>query len=65
MPLDPEGLDEGAELLKGILSEVGDRPRPPLPDDEDTWLKQVAAVTDEVDGLDVAGWVCVVAALRR
>ena len=63
MPLDREGLAEGAELLKGILSEVGDRPRPPLPDDEDTWLKQVAAVTDEVEGLDVAGWLCVVAAL--
>ena len=63
MPLDREGLAEGAELLKGILSEVGDRPRPPLPDDEDTWLKQVAAVTDAVEGLDVAGWLCVVAAL--
>ena len=63
MPLDREGLDEAAELLKGILAEVGDRPKPPLPDDEDTWLDQVAAVTDEADGLDVAGWLCVVAAL--
>ena len=63
MPLDREGLDEAAELLKGILTEVGDRPKPPLPDNEDTWLNQVAAVTDEVGGLDVAGWLCVVAAL--
>ncbi|HKY78334.1 MAG TPA: hypothetical protein VJS45_19520 [Acidimicrobiia bacterium] len=63
MPLDREGLDEAAELLKGILTEVGDRPKPPLPDDEDTWLDQVAAVTDDVGGLDVAGWLCVVAAL--
>ena len=63
MPLDREGLDEAAELLKGILTEVGDRAKPPLPTDEDTWLKQVADVTDEVDGLDVAGWLCVVAAL--
>ena len=63
MALDREGLDEAAELLKGILTEVGDRPKPPLPDDEDTWLNQVAAVTDEVNGLDVAGWLCVVAAL--
>ena len=62
MPLDREGLDEAADLLKGILTEVGERPKPPLPGDEDTWLQQVAAVTDEVD-LDVAGWVCVVAAL--
>lgn len=62
MPRDREGLDEAAELLKGILTEVGDRPKPPLPDDEEAWLAQVAAVTDEVD-LDVAGWVCVVAAL--
>ena len=62
MPLDREGLDEAADLLKGILTEVGERPKPPLPGDEDTWLLQVAAVSDEVD-LDVAGWVCVVAAL--
>lgn len=62
MPLEREGLDEAAELLKGILTEVGERPKPPLAGDEDTWLQQVAAVTDEVD-LDVAGWVCVVAAL--
>lgn len=62
MPLEPEGLDEAAELLRGILTEVGERPKPPLPGDEDTWLQQVAAVTDEAD-LDVASWVCVVAAL--
>lgn len=62
MSLEREGLDEAAELLKGILTEVGERPKPPLPGDEDTWLQQVAAVTDEVD-LDVTGWVCVVAAL--
>ena len=62
MPLEREGLDEAAELLKGILTEVGERPKPPLPGDEDAWLQQVAAVTDEVD-LDVAGWTCVVAAL--
>ena len=63
MPLDREGLDEAAELLRGILAEVGERPRPALPDDEDAWLGQVVAVTDEVDGLDVASWLCVVAAL--
>jgi hypothetical protein len=62
MPLEREGLDEAAELLKGILTEVGERPKPPLPGDEDTWLEQVAAVTDEAE-LDVASWVCVVAAL--
>ena|SRR5687768_3507126 len=62
MPLEREGLDEAAELLKGILTEVGERAKPPVPGDEDTWLQQVAAVTDEID-LDVAGWVCVVAAL--
>ena len=63
MPLDGEGLDEAAEILKGILAEVGERSKPPLPDDEATWLGNVAAVTDEVDGLDVSGWLCVVAAL--
>jgi hypothetical protein len=63
MPLDGEGLDEAAEILKGILSEVGERQKPPLPDEEDTWLRNVAAVTDAVDGLDVSGWLCVVAAL--
>jgi hypothetical protein len=63
MPLDREGLDEAAELLRGILTEVGDRAKPPLPGDEDTWLQQVAEVTDEVEGLDVSGWLCVVAAL--
>jgi hypothetical protein len=63
MPLDGEGLDEAAEILKGILAEVGERTKPPLPDDEDRWLGSVAAVTDTVDGLDVSGWLCVVAAL--
>ncbi len=63
MPLNREGLDEAADLLRGILAEVGERSRPPLPADEDAWLTQVAAVTDEVDGLDVSAWVCVVAAL--
>ena len=63
MPLDGEGLGEAAEVLKGILSEVGERQQPSLPDDEHTWLENVAAVTDEVDGLDVSGWLCVVAAL--
>jgi len=63
MPLDREGLDEAAEILRGILAEVGERDTPPLPDDEDTWLGNVAAVTDEVENLDVSGWLCVVAAL--
>jgi hypothetical protein len=63
MPLDPEGLAEAVEVLKGILDEVGERPKPPLPGDEDAWLRQIAAVTDEVDGLDVSAWLCVVAAL--
>jgi len=63
MALERDGLDEAAEVLKGIMAEVGDRPKPPLSDDEDTWLARVAAVTDEVDGLDVSGWLCTVAAL--
>ena len=63
MPLDREGLDEAAEILKGIMAEVGERPKPPLPDDEDAWLQRVAAVTDDVDGLDVSAWLCTVAAL--
>lgn len=63
MPLDREGLDEAADVLKGILAEVGDRPKPPVPGDEAAWLREVAAVTDEADGLDVAAWLCVVAAL--
>jgi hypothetical protein len=63
MPLDGEGLDEAAEILRGILSEVGERAKPSLPDDENTWLGNVASVTDDVDGLDVSGWLCVVAAL--
>ena len=63
MPLEREGLDEAAEILKGIMAEVGDRPKPPLPGDEDAWLTRVAAVTDEVDGLDLAAWLCTVAAL--
>ena len=63
MALDREGLDEAAEVLKGIMAEVGERPKPPLSDDEDTWLARVAAVTDEVDGLDVSAWLCTVAAL--
>ncbi len=63
MPLDREGLDEAVEILKGIMAEVGDRPKPPLPGDEETWLAGVAAVTDEAVGLDVAAWLCTVAAL--
>jgi hypothetical protein len=63
MPLEKEGLDEAAEVLKAIVAEVGDRPKPPLADDEDAWLDRVAAVTDDVDGLDVSGWLCTVAAL--
>lgn len=63
MGLPREGLEEAAEVLKGILAEVGDREKPPLPDDEDAWLGRVAAVADEVDGLDVSGWLCTVAAL--
>ena len=63
MPLDREGLDEAAEVLKGILAEVGERPKPPVPGDEDDWLRQVAAVTDDAEGLDVSGWLCTVAAL--
>ena len=63
MALERDGLDEAAEVLKGIMAEVGDRPKPPLSDHEDTWLARVAAVTDEVDGLDVSGWLCTVAAL--
>jgi hypothetical protein len=63
MPLEKEGLDEAAEVLKAIMEEVGDRPKPRLPDDEDAWLRQVAAITDDVDGLDASGWLCTVAAL--
>jgi hypothetical protein len=63
MALDREGLDEAAQVLKGIMAEVGERPKPPLSDDEDTWLARVAAVTDDVDDLDVSGWLCTVAAL--
>src|ERR1044071_7093946 len=63
MPLDGEGLHEAAEILKGILAEVGERTKPPLPDEEENWLGNVAGVTDQVDGLDVSGWLCIVAAL--
>ena len=63
MALEREGLEEAADVLKAIMAEVGDRPKPPLPDDEAVWLGHVAAVTDEVDGLDVSGWLCTVAAL--
>ena len=63
MALDREGLDEAAEVLKTILAEVGEREKPRLPDDEEAWLARVAGVTDEVDGLDVSGWLCTVAAL--
>ncbi|HEV7862100.1 MAG TPA: hypothetical protein VGR20_05345 [Acidimicrobiia bacterium] len=63
MALDREGLDEAAEVLKSIMEEVGEREKPPLPGDEDVWLDQVAAVTDEFDGLDASGWLCTVAAM--
>jgi hypothetical protein len=63
MAFERDGLDEAAEVLKGIMAEVGDRPKPPLPDDEDAWLGRVAAVTDDVAGLDASGWLCTVAAL--
>ncbi len=63
MALDREGLDEAAAVLKGIMEEVGERQKPPLPDDENTWLSRVAAITDDVDGLDASGWLCTVAAL--
>jgi hypothetical protein len=63
MALEKEGLDEAAEVLRGIMAEVGDRPKPPVPDDESAWLTQVAAVTDDNDGLDASGWLCTVAAL--
>jgi hypothetical protein len=63
MALEREGLDEAAAVLKGIQEEVGDRPKPKIPDDEQAWLGQVAAVTDDVEGLEASGWLCVVAAL--
>jgi hypothetical protein len=63
MPLEREGLTEAVEVLKGIVDELGDRPKPPLPADEAAWLRDVAAVTDDVDDLDVSAWLCVVAAL--
>jgi hypothetical protein len=63
MALEREGLDEAAEVLKGIQGEVGDRPKPKMPDDEQAWLGHVAAVTDDVEGLEASGWLCVVAAL--
>jgi hypothetical protein len=63
MALDREGLDEAAEVLKGIMEEVGEREKPRVPDDEESWLGEVAAITDEVDGLDASGWLCTVAAL--
>ncbi len=63
MALNREGLDEAAEVLKGIMEEVGEREKPPLTADEDTWLGRVAAVTDDVDGLEASGWLCTVAAL--
>lgn len=63
MPLEKEGLGEAAEVLRAIMEEVGDRPKPPLPEDEDAWLGRVAAITDDVDRLDASGWVCTVAAL--
>jgi hypothetical protein len=55
MALEREGLDEAAAVLKGIQEEVGDRPKPKIP--------HVAAVTDDVEGLEASGWLCVVAAL--
>ena len=63
MALDREGIDEAADVLKAILAEVGEREKPPLPDEEESWLGRVAAIADEVDGLDVSGWLCTVAAL--
>jgi hypothetical protein len=63
MALEREGLDEAAEVLKGIMGEVGDRPKPRLPDEESVWLTRVVEVTDDVDGLDVSAWLCTVAAL--
>jgi hypothetical protein len=63
MPLPPDGLEEAAEVLKGIMAEVGQRPKPSLAGDEDAWLGLVAGVTEEVDGLDASGWLCTVAAL--
>lgn len=63
MALDREGLDEAAEVLKTILAEVGEREKPQLPDDEEGWLVRLASVTDEIDGLEVSGWLCTVAAL--
>jgi hypothetical protein len=61
--LEREGLDEAAEILRGIVAEVGERPKPALADDEDSWLSRVAGVTDDVDGLDTSSWLCTVAAL--
>ena len=63
MALEKEALAEAAEVLRGIMAEVGVRPKPPMPDDEGAWLGRVAAITDEVEGLDVSGWLCTVAAL--
>jgi hypothetical protein len=63
MALPREGTQEAAEILKGIMAELGDREKPALPDEEDAWLTRVAAVADEVEGLDVSGWLCAVAAL--
>ena len=63
MGLEREGLAEAAEVLRAIMDEVGDRPKPKVPDDEQAWLGRVAGVTEEVDGLEASGWLCVVAAL--
>ena len=58
-----EGLDEAVDVLRAILVEVGERPRPPAAGDDDLWVTNAAAVVDATKGLEVSGWLCTVAAL--
>jgi hypothetical protein len=58
-----EGVEEAAEVLRGVMAEVGDRQRPADVADPEQWLEAAAAVVGEARELDVSGWLCTVAAL--
>jgi hypothetical protein len=59
----PEALKEAADVLQGVMAEVGERPRPAHLGDAEEWLNAASAVLSDAGELGVSGWLCAVAAL--
>jgi hypothetical protein len=58
-----EDRAEAVDVLRAIMAEVGERPRPIDKDDAEGWVEEAASVVRDVPQLGISGWLCAVAAL--